>query len=164
LIRSVALVRYARKIFEQESDVLFEEAKKAVINPKTAYLQKRLLIEMVGAFGLTKCQKEFSQKLHEQISDFYKNHDFDAVRISIESLHSIKSLSAHECRIKLAESYELEADYQVSNKQPNTFYPTISQNYLKGLRLLTSIPSCEELRKRLEKKVAEEQQEDFKMV
>ncbi|MDM1047668.1 DUF4209 domain-containing protein [Sphingobacterium hotanense] len=164
LMRSVALVRYAKKIFEQDSDVLFEEAKKAVINPKTAYLQKRLLIEMVGAFGLTKCQKEFSQKLNEQISDFYKNHDFDAVRISIETLHSIKSLSAHECRIKLAESYELEADHQVSNKQPNTFYPTISQNYLKGLRLLTSIPSCEELRKRLEKKVAEEQQEDFKMV
>src|SRR5699024_1710127 len=38
LIRSVALVRHAKKIFEQDSDVLFEEAKKAVINPKTAYL------------------------------------------------------------------------------------------------------------------------------
>lgn len=164
LIRSVALVKYAKNIFEQDSDVLFEEAKKAVKEPKAAYLQKRLLIEMVGVFGLPKCQKEFPQKLNEQITDFYKKHDFDSVRISIETLHSIKFLSDHEYRIKLAESYELEADHQVSNKQPNTFYPTISQNYLKGLRLLTSIPCCEELRKRLQKKAAEEQQEDFKMI
>lgn len=164
LIRSITLIRSAKEIFAKDIDILFEEAKKALFGPVTPYLQKRLLMEMVGAFGQVRCQEEFSENLNKQILRLFENHDFEAMRFSIESLYSIKSLSVHECRIKLAESYEHEADYHVSNKQPNTFYPTISKTYLKGLRQLTSIPGCDNLRKRLEKKVAKEQQEDFKMI
>lgn len=164
IIRALQLVKYAKSVFEQNLKEFFEEAKAALYGSKESYWQQKILVELVSIFGHDKCQREFFVFLNDQSNSFLQQLDFTSARFSIRSLNVIKVLSGNECQIRIGESYESEGDLSVSEKKPNTFYPAISQTYLKGLREIESVAGCEQLRNRLKKKVAEAQKEDFKMI
>lgn len=164
LIRSLALVKYAKNIFQEEINAIFEEARVAIIKSDAPYLQQKVLIELVSISGHNKCNQIYYTVLNEQILEFCQRTEFRSARFGIKSLNIIKSIDLNECRIRLGENYELEGDHHVSQKESNTYYPTISKTYLKGLRIIESAKECGELRKRLVKKVAQEQALDFEMI
>ncbi|EFK36166.1 Uncharacterised protein [Chryseobacterium gleum] len=164
MIRSLALVKYAKSFFNDEFEEIFEKVKYTFIECSSAYYQQLILIELSSIYGQNKCQDEFSEYIELKINHFGKTKDFRSARFCIRSLQLIGILDKNQCNIRMAENYEAEGDQYVSEMEPNTYYPTISAVYLKGFRLIASTNGCQELHNRLQRKVAKLQLEDFRTI
>jgi len=164
LVRALKQVKYATSIFRDELDEIFVYAKKNIVELDNPFYKQLLIIELVAIYGPEKCQQELSELLEVENVHYQEKLEFRSSRFCIKSLQIIAKIDIVNYRIRMAANYMAEGDQQVSEKKSNTFYPTISQTYLKGLRMIDSIGEALELRKRLEKKVADEQKNDFKML
>ncbi|MCJ7932501.1 MAG: DUF4209 domain-containing protein [Chryseobacterium sp.] len=164
MIRSIALVKYAKNFFKNEIEVIFDKVKNAFFGYTSAYYQQLILIELVSIYGEDRCQVEFNEYIEQKINHFSTTKDFRSARFCIRSLQLIGALNKNQCNIRMAENYETEGDQYVSEMQPNTYYPTISVVYLKGFRLIASASDCQELHDRLERKVAKLQLEDYRIL
>ncbi|SDD66191.1 DUF4209 domain-containing protein [Pedobacter soli] len=162
LVRALALVKYAKTFFKDRLDEILIQAKNSIVNCTSAYFQQLILIELISIYGQRRCHAEFSKFLEEKIKHFISVKDFRSARFCIKSLQLIGMLNKNQCNIRMAEIYEAEGDQHVSEMQPNTFYPTISEVYLKGFKLIASATECQELHDRLERKVAKFQLEVFR--
>lgn len=67
LVRAIALVKYAKTIFDGQLEEIFEQAKKALFEYTSAYYQQLILIELTSVYGQDKCQVEFNGFLEEKI-------------------------------------------------------------------------------------------------
>ncbi|MFC5873342.1 hypothetical protein SAMN05443633_101718 [Chryseobacterium arachidis] len=164
LIRSLALVKYAKSYFNDLYEEIFEKAKFAFIECTSAYYQQLIIIELLSIYGQNRCQVEFNEYIDQKILHYITIKDFRSARFCIRSLQLIGTLDRNQCNIEMAENYEAEGDLYVSEMQPNTYYPTISAVYLKGFRLIASAHGCQELHNRLQRKVAKFQLEDFRTI
>lgn len=162
LVRAIALVKYAKAFFKDQLEETLDQVKEQLFTYTSAYFQQLILIELIFVYGENRCQTEFSQFLEEKIKHFLSAKDFRSARFCIRSLQLIGMLDKNQCNIRMAENYEAEGDQDVSEMQPNTFYPTISAVYLKGFKLIASAGGCQELKDRLERKVARFQLEIFR--
>lgn len=164
MIRSIALVKYAKNFFKSEFEPILDKVKITFYECTSAYYQQLILIELASIYGQRKCQMEFNDYIEQKINHFSTTKDFRSARFCIRSLQLIGVLDKNQCNIRMAENYEAEGDQYVSEMQPNNFYPTISAVFLKGFRLIASASGCHELHDRLERKVAKLQLEDFRTV
>lgn len=164
LVRSLRMVRFAKNLFSQDLENIYTDTKKIVEEITSPFYQQRILKELVAIYGNERCRSSFSETIEKRIEAYRDQKDFTSLRFCIKSLHLISSIDKITRQGRLAESYEMEGDLLVAEKQPNTFYPTISQTFLKGLRKLKSIPRYDELRMRLEKKIVIAQKEDYQML
>jgi len=164
LLRHLTTIRSCKPAFKNDLEVVFENCKPLILNIESAFWQLQLLTEAPAVFTLTKCQEAFGEILIAQKEKYIKNHDHSSARCIVESLFAIQIISKNEKRIMLAETYEAQADFYVKTKQPNTFYPNISQTYRKGLKEIKSVANCDDLRKRLEDKIRPEMKEDFRLI
>jgi len=164
LLRATTLVKFAKGMFKEQLELIFEVVKSAVEASDSAFWQQKLLVEVVAVFGVERCQQEFATLLDKHISRFLELADYQSARFALESLNVIGAIDGNTCNIRLAESYEMQGDGYVAEKRPNTYYPNISETYQKGLYKIASTHDCEELQSRLERKIAEAQLEDFQMI
>lgn len=164
LVRSLRMVRFAKNLFSQDLENIYTNTKKIAEEITSPFYQQRILKELVAIYGNERCRSYFSEPIEKRIEAYRDQKDFTSLRFCIKSLHLISAINKITQQARLAESYEMEGDLSVAEKKPNTFYPTISQTFLKGLRKLKSIHGYDELRKRLEKKVATAQKEDYRML
>ncbi|SMG19904.1 DUF4209 domain-containing protein [Sphingobacterium psychroaquaticum] len=162
LVRAIALVKYAKAFFKDQLEEILDQVKEQLFTCTSAYFQQLILIELIFVYGENRCQTEFSQFLEEKIKHFLSTKDFRSARFCIRSLQLIGMLDKNQCNIRMAENYEAEGDQDVSEMQPNTFYPTISAVYLKGFKLIASAGGCQKLKDRLERKVVRFQLEIFR--
>jgi len=164
LVRHLALIRQGKQLFKEELSDIYSFAKPITFSSTSAYWRHQLLPEIASVFSAEKCQSEFSLQLEQQVASYLNTYDFTSARFAIQSLGAIGSINPNECRIRLAESYEVQADHYVATKEPNTYYPAISQNYQEGLAQIIKVAGCAELKKRLESKLQEAQLDDYQMV
>ncbi len=164
LVRTLQLIRKAKSLFTNELEEIYTSAKDEIIKSDTPYWQKLLLGEFVGIFGTEKSQRDFSSFLEERIEGFNEKERFNEARLCIDSLHQIESLTPTRWHIRKAENFEKEGDIADHNRKPNTYYPNLSEIYLKGLKEINSIGECDDLKQRLKSKVAKTQKENYYMI
>jgi len=162
LKHALLIVKTYKNIFSDELENIYEEGKKAVLNSEIPFTQKEILIELTSLYP-EKVKLDFATYLKDRIKKHTLKQDFLGVTFLIESLKVIKVINQVDYKIMLAENYEHEGDYLSEDKKPNTYYPTILLTYQKGLRELKSIKCNDDLRKRLEVKVLEEQKDSVNM-
>ncbi len=162
LIHALSLVRLAKGIFKNGIDSIYQKSKEAIINLEYPAIQKQIINELISICPQY-VKSDFEVFLYARIEEKQKQHDYSSVEHLIESLFLIKSFGATKRKVLLAENYEKEGDWHISNKKENTYYPTILLTYEKALRLLKGIDCEENFRKRIEKKVIKEQKEHVKM-
>lgn len=80
LIRAIALVKYAKSIFKDELEEIFDQAKQCLVECGSAYYQQLILIELISIYGQNKCQPEFTEFLEERIVHFLSVKDFRSAR------------------------------------------------------------------------------------
>lgn len=162
LIHSLKLVKIAKGLFKDEISNIYETGKSELLRLDKPFLQKEILIQL---FSLHPQQTkiDFGFFIKGEIKKQTTKHNYSGVFWLIESLKEIKIISKTESKIRHAENYENEGDYQSEDKEPNTYYPNILITYQKGLRELKSIQCDDGLRKRLESKVLKEQKGQLKM-
>ena len=158
LIHSLRLVKATKALFTSKIDEFYELGKVEVFRVDKPFIQKEIIVQL---FSLNPEQTkiEFKKFLKDEIIKQNNKHQYSGVFWLIECLLEIKIISKTESKILHAENYEYEGDFMVKSKEPNTYYPTILEKYLKGLRELKSIQCDENFRKRLESKVQKEQKE-----
>ncbi|WPU91862.1 DUF4209 domain-containing protein [Mucilaginibacter sabulilitoris] len=164
LVRRIAVIKLARQFFANRMDTIFLESKEVILSLPHPFWQTPLLAELKFLYGAQKCRDEFEGFLHKQVEVYQGKAEFNAVRICLKALLEIESLTVNEWHIKTAESFEAESDDIVANRKLNTFYPSISRNYLDGLKEIASVQEAKVLKSRLEMKLREAQRDDYKMV
>ncbi|WP_123966600.1 hypothetical protein [Chryseobacterium phosphatilyticum] len=83
IIRSIALVKYAKNFFKNEFEVIFDKVKKVFFECTSAYYQQLILIELISIYGETRCQVEFNEYIEQKINHFSTNKDFRSARFCI---------------------------------------------------------------------------------
>lgn len=164
LIRRLQLIRKAKELFKTELEEVYTATKEEITKCNSSYWQKLLLTEFVSIFGTEKTQQNFSDFLEEKIEIFNQEQRFEEARFCIDSLRVIESLTLNQWHIRKAENFEKEGDYIDNNRKTNTYYPTLSNIYLKGLKEINSILNCDTLKKRLENKVVKTQGDTANMI
>jgi hypothetical protein len=164
LVRRLQLIRKAKGLFTTELEEICKSTRKVITISDAPYWQKQLLTELVVIFGTERCQKYYSTLLEEKIEAFNEKEKFLEARHCIDSLHIIKKLNDNQWHVRISENFEKEGDWIVNNKKTNTYYPNLSEIYLKGLREINSVADCDSLRQRLERKVAEAKRENYDMI
>lgn len=162
LIHALRLVKKAKGLFEKELERLYETGKDAVSKLDEPLLQREILVEIHSLFP-DKTRIDFENFITSRIEFVINKNDYLGGRWLLEILKIIKSVSAVEYKVMVAENYEKEGDHLSLDKQFNTYYPQILPTYEKGLRELKSIKCDKTLRKRLEDKVLKEQKEQVRM-
>lgn len=161
-IHALSLVRLAPGIFRNDIDSIYQRSKEEIEKLEYPAIQRKIIQEIIS-INPQKVKSDFEDFFYTKIEERQKQNDYSSVEHLIESLFLIKSLDSTERKILLAENYEKEGDWHAKEKEENTYYPTILLTYEKSLRLLKGIVCDENFRKRIEKKVIEEQKEHVKM-
>ncbi|MGQ2981853.1 DUF4209 domain-containing protein [Flavobacterium sp.] len=156
LVRALQLIKKTKAIFENQlndlSIFLYEEILKEDSSHNQLALLKSSLFLSDTPFK-DKLKLNFFKKFNECIA---KNRYHDA-RNYIEMLYEIGFFDKSQYHIELSQCLEKEADHHVSQKQPNTYYPTILSLYTDSLKQLKGVSVSLEVRTRIEQKVKNEQ-------
>ena len=162
VIHSLKLVKTAKGLFKDEIKDIYEIGKNVLLKLEEPFLQKEIIFQLLSLCP-EQTKNDFEEFLKDAIRKETERHNYSEVFWLIESLKKIKAISKIESKVLQAINYENKGDHQAGNKMPNTFYPSILESYLAGLRVLKSIECDENLRRRLESKVIKEQKENLKM-
>lgn len=165
LLHALKLVRARKALFDEDNiERIYQTVKNATleINISQPFLIKEILIEL---FSLNphKVKEDFKVLLNDWIGNLQTAYDFTGAHHLISVLIDIKLISRLDSKIKFAENYEKNGDYQRRDNVPNTYYPTILQYYQNASRELRSIKGEDDLKNRLHAKIINEQQEHAKM-
>ncbi|SDF12669.1 hypothetical protein SAMN05421636_11248 [Pricia antarctica] len=163
LIHALGLVKQAKDLFSKDIGEIYKLGKQVVLKLEKPFLQKKLIADL-ASLNPNRSFEDFNVFLRQQIQSHERNNDFSAVLFLIEALRLIKSISKVESKIMTAETLEKDGDWQLGNKKPNTFYPSILNTYQKALIELKGLKCDDKLRRRLELKVLTEQKENIKML
>ncbi|SEO09499.1 hypothetical protein SAMN05192574_105282 [Mucilaginibacter gossypiicola] len=164
LVRYLGLIRLAKAMFASQIDEIYERIKEIVIPLPSMYWQLQIIKQMPAVFGKENCQELLGAQIEQKIIDLKKSLDFNAARLCVQSLRALELISDDVSNIEQALLFEYEADLIVSEKQPNTFYPTISQKYTIALEQVFNVPNSQEIKNRIILKLQEAQLEDSKMI
>jgi len=156
LVRGIQLIRKAKAIFKNQLDdlriFLLDEIQKQNSSYNQLTLLKPSLFLSDTHFKDT-LHLNFSKKHAECIAE----NKYSDAKNYIEMLLDIRSFDKSQYHQAFSECLEKEADLHVSQKQPNTYYPTILALYTESLRELKGVGNIEETRKRIERKIKQEQ-------
>ena len=164
LVRRLQLIRKAKNLFTTSLEKIYTSTKEEIIKSNAPFWQKKLITETVGIFGIEKCQQEFSVFMEEKIERYNQEEKFSDARFCIDSLYQLGSLTLNQCHIRKAESFEKEGDCIDGYREPNTWYPNLSETYLSGLKEISSIGECNNLKQRLKNKVKKTQKKNVEMI
>lgn len=164
LIRALALVRMGRQLFSQEMPGLLEKSTKVAIDLPYPYWQNRIVTQLALTFGKTATQKAFESVIKNRLHELTIAQEFTGAQLCIDSLNVIGSINDGDASKMKAMLFEQEADKINAERQPNTFYPTISMKLTAALSLIKDLPECKELKKRIIDKLQIAQLDDIRMV
>lgn len=164
LVRRIALIRLAKGIFTNELPEIFEKLETIVPAIPYPYWQLRVIDQMPAVFSPVACQELLQVGLELQVKRLADNGDFNGARLCLNSLCAIGSLTTSASLIEQALLFELEGDKIISEKKPNTYYPTISQKFSEGFKLIKTVADCQAIKDRLMAKLQKAQLEDAQMM
>jgi len=152
LVRIFNLIGFYKDAFKKEITDLSGRYINDIINCPHLYWQKELIRSSSWIDQESK-SKILVPSIYQLLKTFKEQKDYDKILTISESLYLLGEYSKNECRIKKAIAYEERADLQISKKKPDTFYPKISFDYEKALKLVKDLPHCVCLINRLENKI-----------
>lgn len=164
LIRALALVRLGRQLFIQEMPELLKKSMKAAIEIPYPFWQNRLVTQLALTFEKKIIKEAIEEVLQPRLQELINKENITGALLCIDSLNTIGSISDDDAAIKKAMLFEQEADKIIAERQPNTFYPTISQKLTGALNLINHLPNCQKLKKRIISKLQQAQLDDIRMV
>lgn len=164
LIRALALVRIGRQLFTQEMPELLEKSTKVAIDLPYPYWQNRLVTQLALTFEKTVIQEVLERVIEVKLQELTVTQDVTGAQLCIDSLNVIGSINDGDASKRKAMLFEQEADRIIAEREPNTFYPTISQKLTAALNLIKDLPECQELKKRIIDKLQSAQLDDIRMV
>lgn len=165
LLHALKLVRATRALFKDKNlQDIYQITKETIleINISQPFLIKEILIELFS-LNPQQVKQDFNTLLNDWIENLQSINDFTGAGHFICILGELKLISRIDSKIKSAENYEKNGDYQNRDKIPNTYYPTILSYYKNASRELKSINGNHDLKKRIHAKIIAEQEEHAKM-
>lgn len=99
-----------------------------------------------------------------QLNKNYESKDFNNAKNYIIILNKLGHFSNNEPRIQTALCLEKKADFYISQKEPNTYYPNILIIYTEALKEVKGISVDEAFKTRLQQKIKIEQSIYFEML
>lgn len=164
LTRALHYAKRTKSFFMADQKELLEIVNPLILTEKPAFYQEKLLIEMCSLIGAVECRERFGGFVQATMDSLVEKKDFSSARKTAEIQQCMGVLDENQLKIRKGELLEQEGDHLVAQKQQNTYYPSISQTYLKALRSISSVKGTSEMKKRLDEKIAAEQLLDYKMV
>lgn len=163
LIRALELVRKVKSIFKQKLPQLEEKILQIFSVLKTSHYQLRLIDSAL--FLMQKASyKILADSFLIQLNKSYEKNDYSDVQNYIIVLNKLGHFNNNESKIQIALCLEKKADFYVSQKEANTYYPNILTNYTEALKEVKGIPINEEFKTRLQQKIKTEQRIYFEML
>ncbi|GAB1858686.1 hypothetical protein MHTCC0001_35260 [Flavobacteriaceae bacterium MHTCC 0001] len=162
LIHPLRLVKKVKGLFKENIPDFYELGKLELLRLDKPFIQKEIVCQLFS-FDPEQTKTDFGYYFRSEIKKQTIKNNYSSVYWLIEALKEIKSISKIESRILHATNYENEGDHLVECKKPNTYYPTILEKYQLGLKELKGLECDDILRKRIERKVSREQNEQVLM-
>jgi hypothetical protein len=163
LVRALKLIRKARSIFEDQLEDLKVFMLNEILKQNSSHNQLALLKD-----SMFLSDSGFKETMHlnfsEKLTECKAENLYTDAKNYIQMLLEIGSFDNFEYHKALSECLEKEADHQVSQKQPNTYYPTILSLYTNSLKELKGIVNVDQTRKRIERKIKQEQSHHSEML
>lgn len=156
LVRALSLVRKVKPIFAKKLLGLREYIVEEIKTLNSSYYKLTLLESSLYLkdehFG-SKLIDYFKRQLEESIN----NHEYSDTQNFIKALNKLGHINNIEFKIQTALCLEKKADYYVSQKAKNSYYPNILSIYTESIREIKGISSAKEIKNRLEQKIKFEQ-------
>lgn len=154
--RALQLVQKVKSVFEPILPKLEEKVLQFFVLLDSSYNRLKLVENSIFLLSETS-----SKILINSCLDFLRKsfdiNSFNDAQKYIEALNKLGHFNNIEFRIQTALSFEKEADYFISQKEPNTYYPTILTIYTKALKVVKGINIDQEFKSRLQSKIKIEQ-------
>jgi len=149
-------------LFQEKLEDIYNYSKDVVLNCDGILEQYNILKEL-NRLKPELTKSNFETYLLSKLTEYKTKNYNEEERIVINTLKDISLIDNVKYKILIAESLEREADYQNSNKSPNTFYPNILKLLTDALREIKGVKYSSDLRKRLEIKINIEQTASIQM-
>lgn len=164
-IRAFELVRKVKSVYTDELANFELEAIDMFLAIDNSYYQTIFLNTIIFLIQDNNSRiKQLTDYALDKLNIKLQENDFEDASNYIKILSVLKHFNNNEYKIQIALCLEKEADYFVSQKEPNTYYPRILDIYTKALKEIKGICQNEELNSRLQTKVKKEQSLHFEML
>lgn len=163
LIRAFELIRKVKSLYVEKLSNFELEGVEAFFTLENSYYQLKL-INSISFLLQENSITSITNYAINTLNSKYQEANFSDALNYIGILTTLKHFSKNQSKIQIAICLEKEADYYVSQKQPNTYYPTILSIYTKALRETKGIAHNDELKARLQTKIKIEQNLHFEML
>lgn len=156
LIRALELIRKVKSVFEKELPQLELVIIEIFLKLDNSHLQLKL-IETTTFFIQENSVKHLIDYSVNKLDKEYEENNYNNALNYIKMLSALKHYKNNETKIQTALCLEKEADFNINQKEPNTYYPRILEIYTKALREIKGVSQNDELKIRLQNKVKIEQ-------
>lgn len=163
LIRALELVRKVKSVFEQKLLQLEEKILQVFPLLQSSYFELRLA-EAASFLMQESSSKILIDYVITQLDKSYESKDYIDVQNYIIVLNKLGHFNNNESKIQIAFCLEKKADFYISQKKPDTYYPNILRIYTDALKEVKGIPIDEAFKSRLQRKIKIEQSIYFEML
>ncbi|GHA52402.1 hypothetical protein GCM10007103_35650 [Salinimicrobium marinum] len=152
LIRALELVRKIKSFFEEDLQQLENKILKDFPILESSYKQIEL-IEVALFLMQESSIKVLVDYSLIQLNKSYESNDYAAGQNYILILNKLGHFNNNDFKTQTALCLEKKADFYISQKEPNTYYPTILSIYTEALKEVKGIPIDKAFESRLQKKI-----------
>lgn len=156
LVRALQLIKKAKSLFEEQLPELRNYVVAELLSFNSSFWKLKIL---ENAVFLT--DEQFKDTLSNefllQLERSLTNHHYNDAQNYTYALGKLGLLENAELKMQISSCLEKEGDYYISQKEPNTYYPTILSLYIDSLKQLKGVSVSSEIRSRLEQKIKSEQ-------
>ncbi|AUC20621.1 hypothetical protein BTO15_00155 [Polaribacter sejongensis] len=163
LIRALELVRKVKSIFKKRLLKLEEKILQIFPLLESPYYKLRLIENSLFLIQQSSFKDLIDYAL-VQLNNSYENNDYRNAENYITILNKLRHFNNNESKIQQALCLEKKGDFYISQKEPNTYYPTILTTYTEALKEVKGISINGEFKTRLEQKIKIEQRNHSEML
>ncbi|WP_432327726.1 hypothetical protein ACRQ5D_31385 [Mucilaginibacter sp. P25] len=164
LVRYLAVIKQAKAIFSGQLTDIFDRLKPILVSKPSPYWLSRICFELTIVFGKEESQNLLKNLLEKRKAEYLSKREYQSAIWCVDGLQGIGVFNEQERHVQAALVLEQEADQIVAERQPNTYYPTLSNKLSAALNLVFDVQEGQEVKKRLIAKLEAARLDDIKMV